>query len=202
MTKRKIAIAIAAAALAGTCAIGGTLAWLTATDDVTNTFTVGNVDLTVSETTGTDTSDGKNYTILPGVEFEKDPTITVTGVESYVFVKITQTPDADTGLYVEPTEISDGWESVYTNTDDSTKVKTTIYRYTATVTGGDTGTALDVFEKAILSSEYEAPETDEDGFTADIKIEGYAIQADGLPIEGEEEPWESAYDELGLPVRE
>lgn len=51
MTKKKIAIAIAAAALAGTCAIGGTLAWLTAeSDKVTNTFSFGNVSIKLDET--------------------------------------------------------------------------------------------------------------------------------------------------------
>ena len=71
MTKKKIAIAIAAAALAGTCAIGGTLAWLTDTANVTNAFTVGAVDVDVKET-----KKGP-YKIYPGAEIAKDPTLTV-----------------------------------------------------------------------------------------------------------------------------
>lgn len=84
MTKKKIAIALAAAALAGTCAIGGTLAWLTDAKSVTNTFTVGSITASIAETTGND------YKIVPGVEISKDPTITIArGSEKcYVFAHI------------------------------------------------------------------------------------------------------------------
>ncbi len=83
MTKKKIAIAIAAAALAGTCAIGGTLAWLTDAAAKTNTFTVGDVDVSITETTS-------DYKILPGATIAKDPTITITddSEDCYLFAYI------------------------------------------------------------------------------------------------------------------
>lgn len=103
MTKKKIAIAIAAAALAGTCAIGGTLAWLTDTADVTNTFTIGNVGLTLTETPATASSiiddeagrtdENQTYTLTPGSTAYKDPRVTITAnsEDCYVFVAVKNT---------------------------------------------------------------------------------------------------------------
>lgn len=67
--------------------VGGTLAWLTdKTDDVVNTFTVGDVDIDLTETTGS------NYHIVPGVNIAKDPTVTVKANKEpcWVFVKIVE----------------------------------------------------------------------------------------------------------------
>ena len=93
------------------CAIGGTLAWLIAdTGPVTNTFTYGNIDLTLDETKvnlngdpvdgdgnpvegGEDparTNTGNKYKLLPGREYLKDPVVTVAaGSEAcWLFVKV------------------------------------------------------------------------------------------------------------------
>lgn len=67
--------------------VGGTLAWLTdKTTDVVNTFTVGDVDIELSETTG------NTYHIVPGVNITKDPTVTVKANKEpcWVFVKIVE----------------------------------------------------------------------------------------------------------------
>lgn len=53
-----------------TLAIGGTLAYLTDTESTVNTFTMGNVDITLEE----DFKQGA--TLLPGVDIEKKPVIT------------------------------------------------------------------------------------------------------------------------------
>lgn len=66
-------------------AVGGTLAWLTATTDtVVNTFTVGDIDIDLTETTGSE------YKLMPGEKVAKDPMVTVkAGSEKcYVFVKV------------------------------------------------------------------------------------------------------------------
>ena len=81
------------------CGVGGTLAWLTAnTTTVTNTFTVGDIDIKLDEseleTTGElNTASRKTentYKILPGTSQPKDPVVTVEkGSEAcYVFVQI------------------------------------------------------------------------------------------------------------------
>ena len=68
----KALVALLALVLVIGCSLGGTLAWLTdKTDAVTNTFTVGDINITLDETTGND------YKILPGVNILKDPKVTV-----------------------------------------------------------------------------------------------------------------------------
>ena len=65
--------------------IGGSVAWLTAkTDPLVNTFTVGDINIKLTETTGSD------YKIIPGVTITKDPKVTVeAGSEAcWLFVKI------------------------------------------------------------------------------------------------------------------
>lgn len=66
------------------CSLGGTLAWLAdSTGPVTNTFTVGDIDITLVETT-------EDYKIVPGVNIAKDPKVTVEGGSEacWLFVKV------------------------------------------------------------------------------------------------------------------
>ena len=83
--KKKIFIPIIALALVCCCVIGGTIAWLTdKTDAVTNTFTVGNISIELTESTGT------AYKIVPGCDIAKDPKVTVEADSEncYLFVKV------------------------------------------------------------------------------------------------------------------
>lgn len=108
--KKKIAISIVAVALVLCCAIGGTLAWLTAkTDSVTNTFTVGDIKIDLKETTG------DTYKLIPGSDLAKDPKVTVeAGSEAcWLFVKVTKENWNDKVGY----EIADGWAAVEETTD-------------------------------------------------------------------------------------
>ena len=58
---------------------------------VENTFTVGNVQITLTETTG------DQYKMIPGVAVDKDPTVTVkAGSDAcWLFVKIEKSPNFD-----------------------------------------------------------------------------------------------------------
>ena len=81
-------IALLALVLVIGCVAGGTVAWLVAkTEPVVNTFTYGNIDITLTETTGT------SYKIIPGTNIEKNPKVTVTaGSEAcWLFVKVEET---------------------------------------------------------------------------------------------------------------
>lgn len=77
------------------CAVGGTIAWLTAeTAPVVNTFTVGDIKIDLTETYNTDTdNDGVNdkwqAQLIPGFSYDKDPKVSVeAGSEDcYLFVK-------------------------------------------------------------------------------------------------------------------
>lgn len=100
--KKKLLASVVAIALVACCVIGGTLAWLTdKTDPITNTFTVGDVNIDLTETDGTLTSDGsRSFHIVPGVDIDKDPTVTVkAGSEDcYLFVKIDESANWIDGM--------------------------------------------------------------------------------------------------------
>ena len=81
----KVFLSLLALVLVVGCAVGGTIAWLTATTDpVVNTFTYGKIKIELTETTGAE------YKIIPGVNISKDPKVTVkAGSEAcWLFVKV------------------------------------------------------------------------------------------------------------------
>lgn len=113
MKARKILVSLAALALVAAISIGGTLAYLTSTQSVKNTFTVGNVSITldeakldkdgmklldkdgkeVTEVAKADRTNTNTYKLLPGHSYVKDPTVTVLAgsEESYVRMLVTVT---------------------------------------------------------------------------------------------------------------
>lgn len=106
--------AILAVVLVIGCAIGGTVAWLvTQTDPVTNTFSYGDINIALAETTGSD------YRILPGNNIVKDPKVTVKqGSEAcWLFVKIEEehwpvfTEEDGTTRKVDYA-VTDGWTAL------------------------------------------------------------------------------------------
>lgn len=104
MTKKKIISLCLAATLVLGVAVAGTLAWLKdQTDEVVNTFTVGNIDITLEETT-------TDYKMVPGSDIDKDPVVTVEGGSEacYLFVEVTKSTDPALDDYIEY-EIADGW---------------------------------------------------------------------------------------------
>jgi len=97
-TVRKTLILAACAIMLVCATIAGTLAYLTAQVSVKNTFTVGNVAITMDETDVDNSTPGGNdrdteneYKLLPGQTYTKDPIIHVsaTSEDCYVFVKVT-----------------------------------------------------------------------------------------------------------------
>lgn len=109
-TKTKALLMSLCAVLLVAASVLGTMAYLTDSKDVKNTFTVGNVAIKLDEAKVN--ADGKaidkdgkvvnnladamrvaenSYKLLPGHEYTKDPTVTVNtpSVESYVRMKVT-----------------------------------------------------------------------------------------------------------------
>ena len=83
---KKIIAALAASILIVVATVSGTLAYLTATETVTNTFTVGNVEIELEEPNWPDTIPEQ---ILPNQVIEKDPQVTNTGnYGAVVFLKV------------------------------------------------------------------------------------------------------------------
>ena len=88
------------------CSLSGTLAWLAdKTDPVTNTFTVGDVNIELDETTGTE------YKIVPGVNIAKDPKVTVKADSEacWLFVKIEESANWPDELTYA---VATGWEEL------------------------------------------------------------------------------------------
>lgn len=86
---RRMLFTLALVLVVAVASVGGTIAWLTdKTDPVTNTFTVGDINITLTET-GT-TNNAKQYKIIPGTDLSKDPKVTVKADSEacYVFVKV------------------------------------------------------------------------------------------------------------------
>lgn len=108
--KKKIFIPVIALALVICCAIGGTLAWLTATTvPVKNTFTAGNVNITLAETT-------TDYKMVPGGTISKDPVATVkaNSEDCYLFVKVEKSSNFDEFMTAV---MAEGWELVSDETN-------------------------------------------------------------------------------------
>lgn len=153
-------IALLALVLVIGCVAGGTVAWLVATSDtVTNTFTYGNIDITLTETTGT------SYKIIPGTDITKNPKVTVEGGSEacWLFVKVEEVGAIST-ITTDPVHyaIDTGWAQL--KDKDGKDVSGVYYRLVDAV---ENDTAFNVLKdnKIIVSGEL-TKET----------INGYAVQ--------------------------
>ena len=119
-TRSKALLLTLCAVLLVTASVLGTLAFLTSTDKVENTFTVGSVKIALDEakvtTDGTPVEGAarvkaNEYHLLPGHTYTKDPTVTVKdGSESsYVRLKVTFNNAADIiAMCTDPEYADDG----------------------------------------------------------------------------------------------
>jgi predicted ribosomally synthesized peptide with SipW-like signal peptide len=101
---KKTLITILATVLVCCFAVGGTLAWLTAkSETVTNTFTVGDIDIDLTESKDLDLK------IVPGTTITKDPKVTVKGGSEacWLFIKIEKENWNDALTYT-----LDGWTAL------------------------------------------------------------------------------------------
>lgn len=111
-TAKKVLLLVLCAALLVGASVAGTLAYLSkTTDTITNTFTVGNISLTLEETKPT----GNSAKLIPGTTIEKDPKVTV-GLNSeacWLFVKIEEEAPTDVTFseYIQYA-VADGWTAL------------------------------------------------------------------------------------------
>ena len=159
-------IALLALVLVIGCVAGGTVAWLVAkTEPVVNTFTYGNINIALAETTGED------YKIIPGKDISKDPKVTVKGGSEacWLFVKVEEVGAIST-ITTDPVHyaIDTGWAQL--KDKDGKDVSGVYYRLVDAV---DNDTAFKVLKdnKIIVSGEL-TKET----------INGYAVQQPTLKI--------------------
>lgn len=90
---KKLVVLLAALVLVFGIAAGGTLAWLfTATDPVVNTFTAGDIDISLAEPSWRPdftNSDGiVTYKTMPGDVIPKDPTVTIGANSANCYVRL------------------------------------------------------------------------------------------------------------------
>ena len=201
MKARKILVSLAALALVAAISIGGTIAYLTSTDTVTNTFTVGNVAIKLDEAkanadgnlvTGADRVKANSYKLLPGHTYNKDPMVTVLNGSEASYIKMTVTFSKASELDAifnpkgaELTSIFNGYDAanwIYKgNTKDATaNTRTYEFWYKETVGAPTADVALDALFDSITvpgiitNNQLKTIE----GMT--ITVNAYAIQADGF----------------------
>ena len=173
--------------------VGGTLAWLTAqTEDVTNTFTIGDINIKLDEsvlkndntldTTKPRVQGNDNYKIVPGGKSPKDPILTVeSGSEKcYAYVCITNTMKLEGGTSPVVTHNLDTtkWTKVAESGD---KV---LYRYFEIVNALEAEKKLPVFTEVSYAEtilKTDIGELDNEKYPNKlIKIEGFAHQSDNI----------------------
>lgn len=101
MKKKTLALVLALTLLVAGV-VGGTLAWLTdQTAEVKNTFTVGDINIDLTET-------NRDYKMVPGNKLDKDPTVIVKAESEacWLFVKVTESENLDTFITYA---IAEGW---------------------------------------------------------------------------------------------
>lgn len=168
--KKSLITMIAALALVGVVGAGATLAYLTdATNAVTNTFTVGKVDIELTETVeeNGESVTGNDYTdILPGDKLYKKPVVTVKEGSSscYVFVKVDNTTEGMITFAMD----SD-WKEV---TEGSN-----VYYQLVSEEDAKKGTELVVFDGVTVDTKVTENNNAKLG---DIVIQAAAVQADNL----------------------
>ncbi|MGN1399076.1 MAG: hypothetical protein ACI4WG_03650 [Erysipelotrichaceae bacterium] len=148
--KKKLTVLLAVLALVTCMAAGATLAWLTTkTDSVVNTFTYGDINIKLEETTA-------DYKMVPGNIIEKDPTVTVVkdSEACWLFVKVVESENFDDFITYT---IADGWtqledencnkiEGVYWRSVDATTEDVEF-----SVLSGDSVTVLNTVTKEMLN---------------------------------------------------
>ena len=101
--KKKLTVSLAVLALVACMTAGATLACLTAkTSSVTNTFTYGDINIELKETTG------ESYKMVPGNTIAKDPKVTVKANSEacWLFVKVEKSGNFDSFMEYG---IASGW---------------------------------------------------------------------------------------------
>ena len=200
-SKKKVFVTVLCAVLLVAASVLGTMAYLTSQDTVTNTFSVGNVQIKLDEAkanpdgslvANADRVKANSYKLLPGHTYNKDPMVTVLkGSESsYVKMTVTFTKAAQLDAIFAPngadmTSIFNGYDNsnwIYKgNTENATEnTRTYEFWYKETVAAPDGDVALDALFDSITvpGTITNAQLATIEGMT--ITVNGYAIQADGF----------------------
>ena len=178
-TKSKALLLALCAVLLVAASVLGTMAYLTSQDEVTNTFTVGSVSITLDEApvdaNGKETTGARvttnSYKLMPGHEYDKDPTIHVAqnSEDCWLFVQITDEiaaiQDADT---IATQMAANGWTLVDADAN--------VYAHNAIAKAGNNVVVFESFKiKGDVKNDALAAYANKT-----IKVIAYAVQADGF----------------------
>ena len=207
MKKKSILMAAIAVMLVAVLVVGGTLAYFTDTKSATNTFTVGDVKITLDESNVNDPNGDRvtsnEYTgMLPGIQYKKDPVVTNTGKNgAYVRAVVTIENGMNwMGLYNEnvwtaPQEeafmklicdkLGAGWSieniAYVTNAERGSTDFVATLKYTGVLKAGDVTSAM--FENIMLPAKMTTSDITtrvaQNG-VFHIDVVAQAIQADGF----------------------
>ena len=192
-TKSKALLLTLCAVLLVAASVLGTMAYLTSTDKVENTFTVGNVKITLDEAkvnpdgtlvAGADRVKANEYKLMPGHTYTKDPTVHVdaNSEDSYIFVKVENGIadfEATSGVADDYLTITDqmkdkGWTPL--ESADGYGVYYKVYIKGAEGASND----LTVFEKFRIAGDANTRDGWGDISNAKIIVKAYAVQKDGF----------------------
>lgn len=203
-TKTKALLMSLCAVLLVAASVLGTMAYLTDSKEVNNTFTVGNVAIKLDEAKVDDmgnlvkNQDGtladrvtqNAYKLLPGHEYVKDPTVTVLtpSVASYVKMTVTFTKANALDAIFAPTgadltSIFGGYDAatwIYKGNTKEGDTRTYEFWYKTTVDATAVAQTLEpLFTSIIVPGTINNDQLKSiDGMT--INVNAYAIQADGF----------------------
>lgn len=174
-----------------------TMAYLTDTDEITNAYTIGNVDIILDEANVSELGilldntrvKENTYHLMPGYTYIKDPVVTVLNGSDDSYVRILVTVNNIDGLKdiygmdFTLENIYDNWGQnwVYSGSDSSVEnVITYEYRYNKIVNGLDGSIKLEpLFKEFSVPGDTTISQL-ENIQTLDIKVVAHAIQANGF----------------------
>ena len=204
-TRSKALLLTLCAVLLVAATIFGTMAYLTSTDTVTNTFTVGKVNIKLDEAkanpdgslvANADRVKANSYKLLPGHTYNKDPMVTVLGGSESSYVKMTVTFSKANELDAifapggaDLTKIFNGYDPAnWTYKDNTTDVtantRTYEFWYKEAVGAPNGDVALDaLFDSITVPGTITGEQLKTIGGMT-ITVNAYAIQADGFADAG------------------
>lgn len=211
MKKKSILMAAIAVMLVAVLVVGGTLAYFTDTKSATNTFTMGNVAITLDETDVNNpearTANGNTYNVYPGQTVQKDPIVHNTGknaayiratvnVSNWMNLVAAYYPDFKetfpndgykAALNLLVGELGKGWSVVEVVKGDTFTIgqfdAKFILKYDGTLAAGSETTPM--FTQVMVPAGLDNANA---STFSSVKVQAQAIQADGFGT------WEAAFN--------
>ena len=210
MTKKKILVLALTVAMAAILVVGGSLAYLTDTKTADNTFTMGDVKITLDETNVNDPEGDRvtsnEYEVYPGAVVTKDPIVHNVGkngayiratvnVSNWMNLVAAYYPDFKetfpnegykAALNLLVGELGEGWSVVDVEAGDTFTIgqfdAKFVLKYDGVLASGDNTTAM--FQTVTIPAGIDNANTDS---FKEVKVVAQAMQANGF------DNWDAAF---------